>query len=36
MLEEADELERYRLKFAQLSNAALSPSESRVYFKENG
>jgi len=34
MLEEADELERYRLRFGQLSAAALSPDETRTYLKQ--
>lgn len=34
MLEEADELERYRLRFEQLRTAALSPEETRTQLKQ--
>ena len=34
MLEEADELERYRLKFDQLQAAALSPDQTSTYLKQ--
>ena len=34
MLEEYDELERYRVKFDKLRAAALSPDETRTYLKQ--
>jgi len=34
MLEEADELERYRLRFEQLRTTALSPEETRTQLKQ--
>lgn len=34
MLEEADELERYRLRFEQLSKAATDPKQTRTYLKQ--
>jgi hypothetical protein len=34
MLEEADELERYRLRFEQLRTAALGPEETRTQLKQ--
>jgi len=34
LLEEADELERYRLKFDKLQAVALSPDQTRTYLKQ--
>jgi hypothetical protein len=36
MLEEPDELDRYRLKFDKLRAAALSPDDTRTYLQQNG
>lgn len=36
MLEEAGELNRYRLKFEKLQATALSPDDTRTYLQQNG
>jgi len=36
MLEEPDELDRYRLKFDKLRAAALSPDDTRTHLQQNG
>jgi hypothetical protein len=36
MLEEPDELDRYRLKFDKLRATALSPDDTRTYLQQNG
>ncbi len=34
MLEEPDELDRYRLKFEKLQAAALGPGDTRTYLQQ--